>query len=201
MKRVRQPVDPVVRFWRNVRKGDLCWNWAGSIDVCGYGRLWDGTRTVRAHRFSYELLVGPIPEGLVLDHLCRNTRCVNPEHLEAVTHRDNLLRGFGAAAKRARLVALSGWSGGSLLGRGGSTLEGEGGLSVPPDEDDFAALREECDRYRHALDRIANGQISGDDMLGPPYVVEGSEYAYRNMLSSFEAARQIATRAIDGNFR
>jgi hypothetical protein len=54
-----------------------------------------------AHRFAYQMLVGPIPEGLTLDHLCRNTGCCNPEHLEAVTHRDNVLRGVSFAAVNA----------------------------------------------------------------------------------------------------
>ena len=58
-------------------------------------RMSDGTlMQVTAHRFSYEQNVGPIPEGLELDHLCRNTLCVNPLHLEAVTHRTNIRRGY-----------------------------------------------------------------------------------------------------------
>lgn len=55
-----------------------------------------------AHRFSYELLRGPIPKGMTLDHRCRNTLCVNPWHLEIVTHRENVLRGEGIAAKQAK---------------------------------------------------------------------------------------------------
>lgn len=74
-----------------IEKTATCWNWTGSTEK-GYGRLsWDG-KNYRAHRLVYELLVGEISTGLVLDHLCRNTRCVNPEHLEPVTNSENIRR-------------------------------------------------------------------------------------------------------------
>ena len=80
-----------------------CWNWTASTTPGGYGSLSlpNGERCV-AHRFSYEHHVGPIPDGLQIDHLCRNRRCVNPEHLEPVTQRENILRGESTAAQRAR---------------------------------------------------------------------------------------------------
>ncbi len=79
-----------------------CWEWSGTMRPDGYGVAWVDGRLVRAHRFFYESHVGPIPDGLVLDHLCRNTRCVNPAHLEAVTQRTNVRRGVGLFADRAR---------------------------------------------------------------------------------------------------
>ena len=95
-------IPPEQRFWLRVNKSEDCWNWTGSLNVGGYGH-WQPTKgtTSMAHRYSYEQIVGPIPEGLVLDHLCRNRSCVNPEHLEPVTQRVNNLRGIGFAATRA----------------------------------------------------------------------------------------------------
>jgi hypothetical protein len=86
---------------------DGCWLWTSGVSTKGYGqfhiRAGKGSyKNVLAHRFSYELAQGPIPEGLELDHLCRQRSCVNPYHLEAVTQKENLSRGEGACAKNAR---------------------------------------------------------------------------------------------------
>lgn len=85
-----------------------CWVFTGAKSTNGYGRASvggrreNGGRLVQVHRAVYEVLVGPIPEGLELDHLCGNRACYNPAHLEPVTHRENLLRGAGIAARNAR---------------------------------------------------------------------------------------------------
>lgn len=84
---------PEQRFWANADQADGCWLWLGEVNDSGYGVIWLGKRRTRAHRFGYELIVGPVPDGLDLDHLCRVRRCVNPAHLEPVTRRMNLLRG------------------------------------------------------------------------------------------------------------
>src|SRR3990167_9081181 len=97
---VSDPID-IARFWVRVDKTATCWLWKGSIDSQGYGRLSRRPRR-SAHRFSYQLLIGPIPPGRELDHLCRVRHCVNPDHLEAVTRRVNILRGMGAPAVLAR---------------------------------------------------------------------------------------------------
>lgn len=110
-KRGPKPIPPEERFWRYVGEaaGDACWEWFGGRSTGGYGRFFNGSRHVAAHRFAYELLVGPIPAGLDIDHLCRVRHCVNPAHLEPVTRSENLRRGTphgppdgGSAAARQR---------------------------------------------------------------------------------------------------
>lgn len=73
--------------------GDGCWEWTGTKNQFGYGRLCRDGRRVVAHRWLYERLRGAVPAGLQMDHLCRNRSCVNPDHLEPVTQRENLRRG------------------------------------------------------------------------------------------------------------
>lgn len=89
-------------FWSKVSVTGFCWDWTGYHDRAGYGQLKRDGIGYRAHRYAYELLIGIIEPGLVLDHLCRNHRCVNPDHLEPVTDRENVLRGYGITANRSR---------------------------------------------------------------------------------------------------
>lgn len=88
----RTPLED--RLWSRVDKSGTCWEWQGPTSG-GYGVIGAGGRKcplIRTHRLSYELLKGPIPDGLEIDHLCKNRRCCNPEHLEAVTKAENLRR-------------------------------------------------------------------------------------------------------------
>jgi HNH endonuclease len=94
--------DDVARFWSYVNKTETCWLWTGSKTKSSgrtkyYGRLNIAGKHVKAHRYSYELNVGPIPEGLTLDHIaskCTSTLCVNYDHLEPVTREENSRRYF-----------------------------------------------------------------------------------------------------------
>lgn len=115
----KTPYTPISSgFWRRVRKhADGCWEWTGQINDDGYGRFGkaprpDG-RSSYAHRFSYQAMVGDIPEGMQVDHRCHDPkvcpggdscthrRCVNPDHLEVVEPVANVLRSNGLAAKNA----------------------------------------------------------------------------------------------------
>lgn len=78
-----------------------CWMWTGVLNPGGYGDFSVGRKHVGAHRTAYEQFVGRIPDGLHLDHLCRNRACCNPAHLEPVTAGENVLRGVGFAAQKA----------------------------------------------------------------------------------------------------
>lgn len=89
------------RLWQGVDKTDTCWLWRGAT-LDGYGTLIANGRRYRAHRIAYESEIGKVPEGLVLDHLCRVRHCVNPHHLEPVTIKENVLRGYGRGAIYAR---------------------------------------------------------------------------------------------------
>ncbi len=92
----------IARFLPKIEIMDSgCWEWRACISN-GYPQFMVDKKLVGAHRYSYELFREKIPAGLQIDHLCRNKICVNPEHLEVVTNRENVLRGIGVTANNAR---------------------------------------------------------------------------------------------------
>ena len=110
----RQARPTADRFWEKVNKNGPvpamrpelgpCWEWTAEKVHNGYGRFSPKrpAKKIKAHTWAYTALMGPVPEGMELDHLCRNRLCLNPAHLEPVTHRENLMRGDSAAARCAR---------------------------------------------------------------------------------------------------
>ena len=108
VRRMKNPLTdrPLsLRFWAKVSIGVGCWIWIGGKTNAGYGKLRLGRdcgfRTELAHRIAYEMFHGPLSIGQQIDHLCRVRSCVNPEHLEPVSSRENILRGRGISAQNA----------------------------------------------------------------------------------------------------
>jgi hypothetical protein len=90
------------RFWSKVDRGEGCWLWTAGRTGAGYGIFWLRGGNALAHRLSYQIANGSIPDGLHIDHLCRVRHCVNPEHMEPVTIGVNVLRGIGITAMNVR---------------------------------------------------------------------------------------------------
>lgn len=95
----KKPIEDRLRKY--VKKTKSCWEWTG-CKSSGYGVTYKDGRQVYAHRLMYEMYVSKIPQGLVCDHICRNRSCVNPKHIEIVSIKENVLRGFGLAAENAK---------------------------------------------------------------------------------------------------
>ncbi len=110
MRRSRRPAPAIERAERYIDRTPEsgCWEWTAFTLANGYGQFYyDGKRNGLAHRFMYETYVGEIPDGLHIDHLCRNRKCVNPAHMEAVTQQENLVRGVGFAGVNERKTHCS----------------------------------------------------------------------------------------------
>lgn len=95
----------IERFWARVEPTGFCWLWTAGCFESGYGQVKWFNRSRKAHQVAWELLVGPVPEGLEPDHLCRVRNCINPDHIEWVTHAENTARAHmarGAASRNGR---------------------------------------------------------------------------------------------------
>ena len=99
-----RPRPPYERFMEKVSPEPTsgCWLWTARCGRTGYSVLWHDGKYVGAHRWAYEYFIGPVPPGMEVAHKCRVRSCVNPAHLEAVTHRENLMRGQGPSALCSR---------------------------------------------------------------------------------------------------
>lgn len=138
-ERIQEPV--LDRIFEKVEKTDTCWNWTGAIRK-GYGRIQKGKRgegLLSVHRVVYEMLVGNIPPKMVLDHLCRNRACVNPDHMEIVTNAENVRRGIEYKENLRKDSALS------------SDTKPSAPLSLSP-----SAPKPRKESKRQALTRIAD---------------------------------------------
>ena len=92
----------IERFAGRFAITDSCWNWTAGRNSHGYGGFFLNGKMYHAHRIMHVLTTGkPIPQKMHVDHLCRNTQCINPKHLEVVTHRENILRGHNVASRNA----------------------------------------------------------------------------------------------------
>lgn len=102
MTTTKYAMDLLTRLENKFTIGDDCWLWTASLNGYGYGHLVHLGKSLQPHRVLYELLIGPIPEGLDLDHLCRVRSCVRPDHLEPVTRQVNIKRGSTGSKTHCR---------------------------------------------------------------------------------------------------
>lgn len=91
--------DLNARFWSRVEKTTTCWNWTAAKNDVGYGQMRFGGKAHYVHRMSFEMANGPIPEGMLIDHICHNPACVRPDHLRAATKKQNSENMLGATRK------------------------------------------------------------------------------------------------------
>lgn len=140
---------PIERFLEKIRHLDNgCQEWTAYRGGNGYGRFYYGGKGALAHRWSYEFHVGPIPDGLVIDHRCRNRGCVNPDHLEAVTMSENVLRGIGPETTAARRRAISRCPQGHPYTDENTYVDGQGGRACRICKRSHARASYERDRAR-----------------------------------------------------
>ena len=166
------------RFWEKVDKSGDCWLWTGAI-TNGYGVIHSGATHVFAHRAAYEMSVQPIPEGLVIDHLCRVPRCVNPSHLEAVTHAENVRRGNACLRGAARKMTAR-----RVEQKGEETKEGE--VNMADDIETIEPHTVVAEQKRYPPKWLS--AYAGPRKMGPQ---EALDYVLKKNRSNSDAAREL----------
>lgn len=168
-----------------------CWLWSAWSDRNGYGRIRVGNvsvgrRIVFTHRFSYTIHKGDIPEGLVIDHLCKNTNCCNPDHLEAVTTRENVLRGENFSAKKAKQKACK-----------------RGHLFTPENTHISSQGTRQCRTCRRHWDRARRPKLLRHTKAEPTHCSKGHEFTFENSWADPKGYRKcrICNAAKAKNFR
>lgn len=148
------PVE--VRFWRYVEKTENCWIWTGrSRNKKGYGQLGGGGRGadhILAHRLSYQMHHGPIPDGMVVMHSCDNPSCVNPDHLRTGTQSENILEAFSKGRKNAKPPHVFGDS------CGASRLKETEAIEVLKSNEPTKMLAAKYGVSKSAIERVRNGK-------------------------------------------
>ncbi len=176
--------DPLTHLLENVTK-DIstgCWNWTASRNRYGYGTV--SLKAIGGHKLvhvaMHELMVGPVPEGLELDHLCRNRSCCNPDHLEPVTHAENMRRGAPYWAERTRSECQR-----------GHALAGTNVRTYPNGKRYCVTCRLERQRIRRAEARSKSpGPGSGSYLKSRTHCPQGHAYDDRNTYVDKTGSRQ-----------
>lgn len=110
------PIEAKLEKWKSINPETGCWEWTRTLSEDGYGKVpISGSRYGSVHRISYQIAKGEIPDGFELDHLCRNRRCFNPDHLEPVTRRTNVVRGLLPGMMKRKAVSQTHCKNGHLL--------------------------------------------------------------------------------------
>lgn len=104
----KNKIDPQIRFNKKFIKSNKCWEWIGAKDSSGYGRFWTGKKNTGAHQYSYTITKGTIPNKMVVMHTCDNSLCVNPEHLNIGTQKDNIQDMYIKSRNRKKETYTSG---------------------------------------------------------------------------------------------
>lgn len=186
-------LDLAERFWSKVDQSGDCWIWLGGKSSSGYGAFAPAFKErYVAHRFSYELVVGPIPANCDMDHLCRNPPCVNPAHLEPVSHAENCRRGMGFSGRNARKVQCD----------AGHDLDGDNLYLDPKGRRQCKTCRNRAGREHRA--RHGAGQAAAEREARNAEVARRYEAGERvaDLMAEYGVARQQIIRwAVSGGAR